>query len=98
MKKNNDSTLTQISKHLNLSISTVSRALNGHSKKYRISEKTTKIIIDAAKKFKYEPNELARSLRLKKSNTIGVIVPDITNPFYCIKNQNVIFLTLTLLP
>ena len=70
MKKNNDSTLTQISKHLNLSISTVSHAINGHSKKYRISEKTTKIIIEAAKKFKYEPNELARSLRLKKSNTI----------------------------
>ncbi len=91
MKKNTDSTLTQISKHLNLSISTISRAINGQSKKYRISEKTTKVIIEAAKKFKYEPNELARSLRLKKSNTIGVIVPDITNPFFavivrCIEN------------
>ena len=84
MKKNTDSTLTQISKHLNLSISTVSRAINGQSKKYRISEKTTKLIIEAAKKFKYEPNELARSLRLKKSNTIGVIVPDITNPFFAV--------------
>ena len=53
--------------------------------------KITKIIIEAAKKFENEPNELARSLRLKKSNTIGVIVPDITNPFFavivrCIEN------------
>ena len=46
--------------------------------------KITKIIIEAAKKFEKEPNELARSLRLKKSNTIGVIVPDITNPFFAV--------------
>ena len=52
MKKNTDSTLTQISKHLNLSISTISRAINGQSKKYGISEKITKIIIEAAKNLK----------------------------------------------
>lgn len=41
-------------------------------------------MIEAAKKFKNEPNELARGLRLKKSNTIDVIVPDITNPFFAV--------------
>jgi len=84
MKKNTDSTLVHISEHLNLSISTISRALNGQSKKYRISEKTTKLILETAEKFNYRPNRLARGLRLKRTNTIGVIVPDITNPFFSV--------------
>jgi LacI family transcriptional regulator len=82
MKKQDNVTLESISKHLNLSMSTVSRALNGQSEKYRISKKTTTLILEAAKEFKYEPNQLARGLRLQKTNTIGVIIPDITNPFF----------------
>ncbi len=84
MKKRNDPTLVSISEHLNVSISTVSRALSGQSKKYRISEKTTQLILETAKQFNYKPNQLARGLRLKKTNTIGVIVPDITNPFFSV--------------
>ncbi len=82
MKKQSNATLESISKHLNISVSTVSRALNGKSEKYRISKKTTELILEAAKEFNYEPNQLARGLRLQKTNTIGIIVPDITNPFF----------------
>jgi LacI family transcriptional regulator len=39
-------------------------------------------IFAAAKELNYQPNQTARSLRLKKSNTVGLIVPDITNPFF----------------
>ena len=82
MKNWTNATLKSIANQLNISISTVSRALTGQSEKYRISKKTTQLILDTAKKLDYEPNQLARGLRLKKTNTIGIIVPDITNPFF----------------
>jgi LacI family transcriptional regulator len=64
------------------SYSTISRVLNGKAKEFRISDETCQAIMDAAKKLDYRPNILARSLRLRKSNTIGLIVPDIQNPFF----------------
>lgn len=82
MKKWTNATLKSIADQLNISISTVSRALTGQSEHYRISKKTTQLILETAKKLDYEPNQLARGLRLKKTNTIGIIVPDITNPFF----------------
>jgi len=74
--------LKDLADNLGLSITTVSRVLNGKSKQYRISEKTTKKVLDLAKKTSFSPNLLARSLRLRRSKTIGMIVPDITNPFF----------------
>ncbi len=65
-----------------MSAATVSRVLNGKSEKYRISKKTQDIINKAAKELNYSPNQLARSLRLKRSNTIAYINPDISNPFF----------------
>ena len=82
MKKNILPTLESIAKELNISISTVSRVLNGKSKKNRISKKTTELILKTAEKFNYQPNQLARSLRLNRSHTIGLIIPDISNPFF----------------
>lgn len=64
------------------SYSTISRVISGKSQDFRISEKTQKIILDAAAKINYRPNILARSLRLKKTLTIGLIVSDIQNPFF----------------
>lgn len=64
------------------SYSTISRVLNGKAKEFRISEETCRVILEAAKRLEYRPNILARSLRLKKSMTIGLIVPDIQNPFF----------------
>jgi len=64
------------------SYSTISRVLTGKAKEFRISDETARVIIEAAEKLNYRPNILARSLRLKKSTTIGLIVPDIQNPFF----------------
>ena len=64
------------------SYSTISRVLNGKALEFRISEKTRQAIFQAAESLDYRPNILARSLRLKKTYTIGLIVPDIQNPFF----------------
>ena len=77
--KNSRATLKDISRKLNLSISTVSRALNNHP---AISIKTKKLVKRVAKKLDYHPNLLALSLLNKKTNTIGVIVPEITSYFF----------------
>lgn len=73
------SNLKDLSEYLGLSISTVSRALNG---KGRISEETRRRVMDAANKLSYVPNNMARSLKLSSSSIVGVILPDITNVFY----------------
>jgi cell division protein FtsZ len=63
-------TLKDIAKALNLSPSTVSRAMRDHP---AISKKTRKIVKDYAEAHKYKPNRLALQLRTNKNNTIGVI-------------------------
>ena len=75
-------TLQTIADCVHVSRSTVSRVLNGQYKKHGISERTAKIIIDKAQELNYIKDEGARSLRVKKTSIIGVIVRDITNPFY----------------
>lgn len=75
-------TLHDIAKKSGVSVSTVSRILNKKSTKYRINSQTEKLVQQAAKDLDYRPNQLARGLRLKKTHTIGLIVPDISNPFF----------------
>lgn len=72
-------TLKDISRNLNISISTVSRALKGHPD---ISEETREKVMRLASMMEYEPNTYAISLRTNKSNIFGVIVPEISNYFY----------------
>lgn len=72
-------TLKDIAKALDLSPSTVSRAMQNH---HGISAKTKKKVQDFAKKHHYKPNMLAMKLRTNKSNTIGVIVPEIVHYFF----------------
>src|SRR5690606_25834703 len=78
MKKSR-TTITEIAKELNISPSTVSRALNNHP---AISNKTREAVIELAKKRNYLPNLLALNLLKKRTNTIGVIVPEITSYFF----------------
>jgi len=75
----NKITLRDISKHLNLSISTVSRALKNHPD---ISEETKEKVMQLAALMEYEPNAFAISLRTNQSRLFGVIVPEISNFFY----------------
>ena len=72
-------TLKHIADNLGLSTATVSRALTG---KGRIRDDTRQKIIDKANEFGYVPNDIARSLKMRKTFTIGVIIPDATNTFY----------------
>ncbi|HKK81481.1 MAG TPA: LacI family DNA-binding transcriptional regulator [Prolixibacteraceae bacterium] len=74
--------IKELASKLNISVTTVSRVLNGKARQYRISKKTEKIVRDAAHLYGYSPNQFARGLKLDKSESIGVIVPDISNPFF----------------
>ncbi len=78
MKGRKDVTIYDIAKELNLSASTVSRALKDH---YSIGQKTKKAVKKLAEEKGYRPNIIASSLRSKKTNTIGVIMPLINRPF-----------------
>ena len=65
-----------------VSITTVSFILNGKAKEKAISEVVTKKVEKIIKESGYKPNQLARSLRTGHSNIIGLIVEDISNPFF----------------
>lgn len=72
-------TIRDVAKLAQVSVATVSRALN-HSGYVR--ESTQKKVEEAAKALNFHPNEVARSLYQKKSKLIGLLLPDITNPFF----------------
>jgi LacI family transcriptional regulator len=67
---------------LGISVTTVSRVLNGKAKLYRISPATSEKVLNAARQFNYRPNSIARGLRLEKTDTLGLIIPDISNPYF----------------
>lgn len=75
-------TIKHIAKKLGISVTTVSRVLNGLGEQHRISKNTIDLVTLTAKKLNYSPNHIAKGLRLKKSSTIGLIVPDITNVWF----------------
>lgn len=79
MKKD---TLLSISEKTGFSISTVSRVLSGKGAQYRISQNTIDYITEVAQSCNYTPNLIAQSLRTNKTNTIGLTVPNIDNPFF----------------
>ncbi len=72
-------TIKDIAKALNISTSTVSRALRDS---YEINSETKQLVLDYAEKMNYRPNPIALSLRENKSWAIGVIVPEIANHFF----------------
>lgn len=71
-------TIYDIAKHLNITAATVSRGLNNH---LAINKNTRKKIAEAASKLGYRSNTFASSLRSRKTNTIGVIVPRLNSYF-----------------
>lgn len=75
----NHVTLKQLAKELNLSISTVSKALKNS---YEINEKTIARVKALAKKRNYRPNRMALSLKSNQTKTIGVVIPNILNYFF----------------
>lgn len=81
--------LEDLAKKLGYSKTLISMVLNGKGNKYGISKKTQEVVLDALSKLNYTPNKFAKSLRTGKSYFVGLIVPDISNPFYSAIARNI---------
>ncbi|MCX7818409.1 MAG: LacI family transcriptional regulator [Kiritimatiellae bacterium] len=75
-------TLRDLARELGVTVATVSRALNGLGPRYRISARTVRAVRAAARRLRYVPDPAARALRLRRTQTIGLIVPSLANPFF----------------
>ena len=74
-------TINEIAKLANVSKSTVSRVIN---KSGPVSDKTRDAVLSAIESVNYQPSQIARGLALKKTNTIGLVVQDIRNPYFAL--------------
>jgi LacI family transcriptional regulator len=72
-------TISDVAKEAGVSTMTVSRVLNGRGE---ISQETRERVQSVIDRLNYRPNSLARNLKTQRTHTIGLIVPDITNPFF----------------
>ena len=72
-------TLKQLASILGVSISTISKALNGS---HEISEKTKRRIVEIAEMYNYRPNKIALGLKSGRTNTIAVVIPSVQNSFF----------------
>ena len=73
-------TLKDVAREVGLSESAVSQVLN--ERPCRLAEESKQRIRDAAKRLDYHPNRVARGLAMSRSDTIGLVIPDIENPFF----------------
>jgi LacI family transcriptional regulator len=71
--------MRDVAERAGVSVSTVSHVINNTR---AVSEKSRKRVLEAMEELGYKPNALARSLRRRKTNTLGMIVPDSANPFF----------------
>ena len=74
-------TLKTLAEHLHLTAGTISAALNDSAAARAIPEHTKRRILEAARELNYKPNDFARSLRLQRTYTIGVIAQQIGDPY-----------------
>jgi len=72
-------TIKDVARIAGVTVTTVSRVLNNRG---YISEATRKKVYDAMEELNYQPNEIARSLFRRKSNILGLIVPNVSHPFF----------------
>lgn len=73
--------LRDVAAAANVHPSTASRALNSHTKD-RVNSSTAARVLEAARRVGYEPNSLARGLRTSRTFTVGMLIPDLTNPLF----------------
>jgi LacI family transcriptional regulator, galactose operon repressor len=71
--------MKQIAKMAGVSLGTVSHVVNGSA---TVREPLRKRVMDAVERVGYQPSQLARGLRRDKTNMIGMVIPDVTNPFF----------------
>lgn len=79
---NKQITLKQVAEAAGVSVSTASRALAGKAEAYRISRSTERSVQAAAKRLQFQPSLLAKSLRSQRTKLLGVVLPNIANPFF----------------
>ena len=81
--------LEDLSRQLGYSKTLISMVLNGKGNQYGISKKTQAAVLDAVAQLDYTPNKFAKALRTGKSYFVGLIVADISNPFYSTIAKNI---------
>lgn len=74
-------TIHDVARCAGVSVATVSRVLNGHTS---VSEKTRLAVENAIKTLNYQPNANAKALAMNNTDTIGVVVTDVADPFFAI--------------
>lgn len=72
-------TLNDIAELAGVSKTTASMILNGQSAQYRIKDETREKVLEVAKQHGYRANAYAKALKLRRSNVIGLVIPDLTN-------------------
>lgn len=79
MKKDS---LISIAERVGCSVSTVSRVLGGNAARYRISDRTVERVMEEVRRSNYTPSLLAKGLRTNRTDTIGLLIPNIENIFF----------------
>ena len=74
--------LKEIAEIAGVSKTTVSMVVNGRGEHYRISAETREHVLRLVEEYGYSPNAQARSLRLRKTQTLGIVVPGLVNRFF----------------
>src|SRR5256714_6793607 len=72
-------TIHDVAARAGVSVATVSRVLNG---KELVREETSRHVLEAAKSLRYVPNVAARSLSIRRSHTLGIVLPDVHGEFF----------------
>lgn len=75
-------TLASLAQKTGFSAATISRVLSGKAEEYRISAETKETILKAASESGYSPNIIAQNLRTNRTDTIGLLLPSVANPYF----------------
>jgi LacI family transcriptional regulator len=81
VEKASPATLSDVARLAGVHTSTASRALHEETRT-KVSPATVMAVLDAARRLNYRPNSLARGLKMSRTFTVGMLIPDLTNPLF----------------
>ncbi|TAA23841.1 MULTISPECIES: LacI family DNA-binding transcriptional regulator [Pseudoxanthomonas] len=79
MSRSGTITIRDVAREAQVSVATVSRALNGHA---NVAAEVRKLVLETARRLRYQPHAAARSLSSRSTQTIGVVLPDLYGDFF----------------
>lgn len=79
MTRSRTITIKDVAREAEVSVATVSRALNGHD---NVAEPVRKLVMETASRLRYQPHAAARSLSSRRTQTVGVVLPDLYGEFF----------------